>query len=101
MQDRCTSAYVHAHCLIISAERVPTVPSASDMRSCHDSAFLWQVQYTVGKEAQKVVALGQCCFDTIKGHLCIAAAPSQSAFGCFMPARWSITPLTRTFALPS
>ena len=39
------------------------------------------------KAAQTVVLPGQCCFDTIKGHLCVATASSPGIFGCVMPPR--------------
>lgn len=40
-----------------------------------------------GKAAQKVTLSGQCCFDTIKGHLSIAPEEGTKVLGCMMPPR--------------
>ncbi len=57
----------------------------------NEPAGLVQVTYlgttANGKAAHKVTLSGQCCFDTIKGHLSIAPEEGTKVLGCMMPPR--------------
>ena len=44
-----------------------------------------QMVYIEKGVERRVQQVGLCCFDPVKGHLCVAATKSYGAFGCMSP----------------
>ena len=93
MQCKCTSAYMHAHCLVISAVSVSLVSKTFDMRPCHNNAIsvhgrcntLWGRNHrnllsrdnAASTSSRAISALRQRQVRVLLGASCLQGGPSH------------------------